>query len=167
MQEKWDGKVKARYIFQNKCSFPIFFCPLFWGMWKLLLLLYSIYISIFYFWVLQCTDKFSSWNHQAYWKKKKWSKCYLTTSNILKKLVWLLSFWIEYGNNCQLLFFPESKFNAYLCNLRWHHNRFQTLRRCYRGIFNFRHWKFGKLMSWVLLTSMPIFRLVEFVELQN
>ena len=100
-------------------------------------------------------------------RKKKWSKCYLTTSNILKKLVWLLSFWIEYGNNCQLLFFPESKFNAYLCNLRWHHNRFQTLRRCYRGIFNFRHWKFGKLMSWVLLTSMPIFRLVEFVELQN
>ena len=99
--------------------------------------------SIFYFWVLQCTDKFSSWNHQAYWKKKKWSKCYLTTSNILKKLVWLLSCWIEYGNNCQLLFFPECKFNGCLCNLRWHHNRFQTLRRYYGGIFNFRHWKFG------------------------
>ena len=34
-------------------------------------------------------------------------------------------------------FLPESKFNVYLCNLRWHHNRFQTLQRCYRGIFNF------------------------------
>ena len=25
----------------------------------------------------------------------------------------------------------------YLRNLRWHHNRFQTLRRCYECIFNF------------------------------
>ena len=31
-------------------------------------------------------------------------------------------------------FFPESKFNVYLCNLRWRHNRFQTLKRCYGGI---------------------------------
>ena len=25
MREKWDGKVTARYIFQNKCYFSIFF----------------------------------------------------------------------------------------------------------------------------------------------
>ena len=25
MQEKWDGKVTARYIFQNKCYFSVFF----------------------------------------------------------------------------------------------------------------------------------------------
>ena len=89
--------------------------------------------------MLQFTDRFSSLiNHQAYWEKKKiWSKCYLTMSSFLKKLVWLLSFWIEYGNNDQLFFFPESKFNVYLCNLRWHHIRFQALRRCYRGIFYF------------------------------
>ena len=76
-------------------------------------------------------------NHQALLKEKKISKCYLAISDFLKILVWLLSFRIEYGNNYQLLFFPESKFNVYLCNLRWHHNRFQTLRRCYGGIFNF------------------------------
>ena len=35
------------------------------------------------------------------------------------------------------LFFPESKFNVNLCNLRWHHNRFQTLRRHYGDIFHF------------------------------
>ena len=34
MQEKWDGKVTARYTFQNKCYFSIFYCPLFLGMWK-------------------------------------------------------------------------------------------------------------------------------------
>ena len=51
--------------------------------------------------------------------------------------VWLLLFWIEYGNNDQLFFFLESKMNVYLCNLRWHHNRFQTLRSCYGGIFDF------------------------------
>ena len=104
---------------------------------KCYLLLYSIYIFIFHFWILQFTDRFSSLNHQAYWKKKEiWSKYYLTISNFLQKLVWLLSFWIEYGNNYQLFFFAESKFNVYLCNVRCHHNRFQTL-RCYKGIFNF------------------------------
>ena len=102
-----------------------------------------IFIYIFnfyqdYFWMLQFTDRFSSLNHQACWKKKDiWSKCYLIISNFLKKVVWLLSFWIEYGNNYQLFFFLESKFNVYLCNLRWSHNRFQTLRRCYGPIFNF------------------------------
>ena len=40
-----------------------------------------------------------------------------------------------YGKNYQLFFF--SKFNVYLYNLRRHHNRFQTLRRFYWGIFNF------------------------------
>ena len=99
-------------------------------------------ISFFYFCMLQFTDRFSSLNHQAYWKKKNIrSKCYFTISNFLKKIVWLLSFWIEYGNNYQLFFFPESKFIVYLCNLRWHHNRFQTSRRCYGGIFNFPTWK--------------------------
>ena len=37
---------------------------------QFLLLLYSIYIFIFLFWMLQFTDRFSSLNHQAYWKKK-------------------------------------------------------------------------------------------------
>ena len=133
---------------------------------------YCFYIpymfSFFYFWMLQFTDRFSSLNHQAYWKKKEiWPKCYLTISNVLKKLVWLLSFWIEYGNNYQLFFFPECKFNVYLCHLRWHHNRFQTLKTCYVASLISRHWKFGKLISLLLVTSMPIFRLVEFVELQN
>ena len=32
-------------------------------------------------------------------RKQIWSKYYLTISNFLKKLVWLLSFWIEYGKN--------------------------------------------------------------------
>ena len=54
-------------------------------------------------------------------------------SNFLKKFVWLLSFWIEHDNNYQF-FSPECKFTVYLCNLSWCHNRFQTLRRCYRGI---------------------------------
>ena len=106
----------------------------------MLLLLYSIYVFNFYqdyFRMLQFTDKFSSLNHHGYWENKKWFKCYLIISNFLMKLVWLLSFWIEYGNNYQLFFFPESKFNVYLCNLRWCHSRFQTLRRCYEGIFNF------------------------------
>ena len=98
--------------------------------------------------MLQFTDRFSLLiikitDHQdrlliiKHTERKKWSKCYLTISNFLKKLVWLLSFWIEYGNNYQLIFLPESKFNVYMCNLRWHHNRFQTLRRFYGGIFNF------------------------------
>ena len=68
-----------------------------------------------YFWMLQFTDRFSSLNHQVYWKKKI-SKCSLTISNFLTKSVWLLSFWIEYGNNYQLSF-PESEFIVNLCNL--------------------------------------------------
>ena len=67
MQEICDEKVTARYIFQRKCYFSIFFCPSFIGMWKN-------------------------------------SKC---------------------------------TFNVYLCNLRRHHNRFHTLRRCHGGIINF------------------------------
>ena len=62
---------------------------------------------------------------------------HVAMSNFLKKLVWLLIFWTEYHNSYQLFFFPESKFNEYLCNLRWRHNRFQTLKRCYWGILNF------------------------------
>ena len=29
------------------------------------------------------------------------------------------------------------------------------------------HGKFGKFISWVIVTSMPVFRLIAFVELQN
>ena len=79
MQEKWDEKVTARYIFQNKCYFSIFFCPLFLGTWKNVLnfqnviCFYIPYIfSFFYFWMLQFTDRFSSLNHQVYWKKKRY-----------------------------------------------------------------------------------------------
>ena len=170
IHEKWDEKITARYIFQNKCYFSIFFCPLFLGTWKNVLnfqnviCFYIPYIfSFFYFWMLQFTDRFSSLNHQAYWKrKKKGSKCYLTISNF-HKTVWLLPFWIGYGNNYELFVFPESKFNVYLCNLGWHHNKFQTLTR---SLISW-HWKFGKLISCVLVISMPIFRFVEFVELQN
>ena len=136
----------------------------------MLLLLYPIYFfNVYqdYFWMLKFTDRFSLLNHQAYWKKKKLSKCYHTILNFLKKLVWLLSFCIEYDNNNQLFFFPESKFNVYLCNLRWCYNRFQTLRRCYRGVFNSLTLKIGEFDPWVLVTAMPIFRLVVFAELQN
>ena len=151
IQEKWDGKVTARYTSQNKCYFSIFFCPLFLSMWKnvfsfqnIIAIIFHIF-SIFYFRILQFTERFSSWNH--HWKKKKWSKCYLTISNFLKKLVWLLSFWIEYRKYYQLLFFPESKFNVYLCILRSHHNRFQTLKNVTGSSLIFWHWKFGKLIS--------------------
>ena len=91
--------------------------------------------------MLQSTDRFSPLNDQVYWEKKK-IKCYLTIRNFLKKLVWLLSFWIEYGNNYQLFFFPESKFNVYL---RWCHNRSKTLRRCFGCIFNFPTLKIWKI----------------------
>ena len=68
-----------------------------------------------------------------------WKSSPLTTRHITFQisLVWLQSFWIEYGNNYQLLFFPEFKFSAYLCNLRWRQNRFQNLKKCYGGIFSF------------------------------
>ena len=46
----------------------------------------------------------------------------------------------EYGNNYQLFFFPESKFNVCLCNLR-----FQSLSRCYGGIFNFQTLKIWEI----------------------
>ena len=110
------------------------------SIFRILSLLYSIYVFNLYqdnFWMLQFTDRFSSLNHQAYWKKKTWSKYYLTISDFLKKLVWLLSFWTEYGKTYQLFFFPKSKLDIYLCNLRWRNNRFQSLRRCCSGIFNF------------------------------
>ena len=110
------------------------------SIFRILLLLCSVYVFNFYcdhFWMLQFTDRFSSLNHQAYQKKKIWPKCYFTISDFHKKLIWLLPFWFEYGNNDQLFCFPESKFNVYLCNLRWFHGRFQTLRRFYGGIFNF------------------------------
>ena len=127
--------------------------------------MFSIFIKIIFVWYNVLID-LAPWIIKHTERKKIWSKCYTTISNFLKKLVWLLSFWTEYGNNYQLFFLPESKFNVYLHNLRWRHNRFQTL-RCYGGISNFATLKFGKLIPWVLVTSMPIFRPVAFTELLN
>ena len=133
-------------------------------MWKMylifrvLLLLYSIYIFIFF--IFECYSLLINLvleiiKHAE--RKKIWSKFYLTISNFLKKLAWLLWFWIEYGSN--YLFFFQNLSSG----------RFQTLRRwdVMGASLISQHWIFGKLISWVLLTSMPIFRLVEFVELQN
>ena len=119
--------------------------------------------------MLQFTDRFSSLNHQTYWKKKIWPKAYLTISDFLKRLVWLLSFWIEYGNNYQLLFFPESKFNVYLWNLRWHQSRFQTLTRYYRGIFNFpslKIWKIDLLGTCYIHANFQTCRVCRTAELE-
>ena len=105
----------------------------------MLLLLYSIYVFSFYqgyFWMLQLTDRFSSINHQTYWKKTI-SKGYLTIATFLKKLVLSTIILDGIWQWLSIFFFPESKFNVCLCNLRWRHNRFETLRRCYWGIFNF------------------------------
>ena len=102
-------------------------------------------------------------------RKKKWFKCYLVISNFLKKSVWLLSFWIEYGNNYQLVFFPESKFNVYLCNLRWCHNRLQTLRRCYRGIFDFltlKAWKIDLLGTYYIHADFQTCSICKTAELE-
>ena len=145
MENRMEKQHKETF-FKTNVTFSSFFDLLFLDMWKInsifriLSLLYSIYVFNFYqdnFWMLQFTDRFSSLNHQAYWKKKTWSKYYLTISNFLKKLVWLLSFWTEYGKTYQLFFFPKSKLDIYLWNLRWRNNRFQSLRRCCRGILNF------------------------------
>ena len=118
--------------------------------------------------MLQSTYRFSPLNHQVYWEKKK-IKCYLTIPNFLKKLVWLLSFWIEYGNNYQLFFFPESKFNVYLRNLRWCHNRLQTLRRCFGCIFNFptlKIWEIDLLGTCYIHANFQTYRICRTVELE-
>ena len=171
MQEKWDEKVTARYIFQNTHYFFIFFLPFILRYVKKctqFLECYCFYIpyifSYFYFWMLQFTDRFSSLNHQAYWQKKKiGSKCYLKISNFLKTLVWLLSFWIEYENNYL------TKINIYLCNLRWHHDRFPTLRRCYWGIFNFptlRIWQIDLLGTCYIHANFQTCRICRTAELE-
>ena len=149
----------TRYIFQNKCHFSIFFlryvkkCTQFSECYCCYIpYIFSIFIFECYNLLIDLVPEITK--HTEHTERKKiWAQCYLTISDFLKKLVWLLSFWIEYGNNYQLLFFPESKLNVYLCNLRWHDNRFQTLRRCYRGIFKFLTLK---LISWVPVTSMLI-----------
>ena len=103
-------------------------------MWKMylifrvLLLLYSIYIFIFF--IFECYSLLINLvleiiKHAE--RKKIWSKFYLTISNFLKKLAWLLWFWIEYGSNYPF-FFPESKFSKI--------SDFKEM-RCYGGIFNF------------------------------
>ena len=136
----------------------------------MLLLWCSIYILNFcqdYFWMLQFTGRFSSLNNQAYWKKR--SRCYLSISKFLKTLVWLLSFWIEYGNNYQLSCLPESNFHVYLSNLRWCHKRFQILRRCYRDIFNFpilNVWEIDLLCTCYIHASFPICSICGTVELE-
>ena len=100
------------------------------------LLLYSIYIFIFLF-LNVAIYWFSSLNHQAYWKKKKiWSKCYLTYQISSR----IYSDYCHFGLSMAIIinysFFQNVRL-MYICNLRRHHNRFQTLRRCHGGIFNF------------------------------
>ena len=143
---EWKSNIN---IHSSKQMLFFSFCALFLGKWKNVLKFRMLLISRWsfyqdYFWKLQYTDRFSSLNHRTY-RREKISKCYLIISHFHKKLVWLLSFWIEYGSNYQLLFFPESKFNVYLWNLRWCHYRFKTLRIYYRGFFNFPTSKIWKI----------------------
>ena len=70
IQEKWDGKVPQTSIFQNKCYFSIFFALFLRNAKKCAQSLECYYFYEDYFWMLQFTDRFSSLNHQAYWKKK-------------------------------------------------------------------------------------------------
>ena len=101
-------------------------------------------------------------------REKKGSKCYLTISNF-HKTVWLLPFWIGYSNNYELFVFPESKFNVYLCNLGWHHNKFQTLTRCYGGIFNFltlKIWEIDLLCTCYIHAHFQICRICRTAELE-
>ena len=152
------------------------FCNLFLGMWKNVYTQFSecycYYIpyifSIFYF---ECYNLLLDLVPKIikHTERKKIYKCYLAISNCLKKLVWLLSFWIECGNNYQLLFFPESKFNVYLWNLRWHPNRFQTLRRCYGGIFNFltlKIWEIDLLGTCYIHADFQTSRICRTAELE-
>ena len=113
-----------------------------------LLLLYSIYVFNFYqdnFWMLQFTDRFSSLNHQAYWKKKNMIEILPYHLKFPQEisLITIILDWV--WQKLLIILFPESKLNIYLCNLRWHDNRFQTLRRCYRGIFNFQTLKIWEI----------------------
>ena len=55
----------------------------------------------------------------------------------------------------------------YICNLRWHHNKFQTLSRCCRGIFNFLTLKIREIDLPGTCYIYADFQTVLFVELQN
>ena len=126
-------------------------------MWKmclifrLLLLSYSIYVLSFsqdYFWILHFTARFSSLNHQEYWKKI-WFKClvpyHATFSQGISLITIILdSVWQYYQF---LFFFHNLLFHVYLCNLRWNHNRFQTSEMLQGASFISQYWKFGKLIS--------------------
>ena len=49
MREKWDGKVTKIYItFQNKCYFPIYFCPLFFDIYVKKCTHFHDSVTIFY-----------------------------------------------------------------------------------------------------------------------
>ena len=55
----------------------------------------------------------------------------------------------------------------YICNLRWRHSRFRTLRRCCRGIFNFltlKIWEIDLLGTCYIYTDLET---CSIVELQN
>ena len=58
IHEKWDEKITARYIFQNKCYFSIFFCPSFLGMCKNVLnfqiVIAFIFHIYFHFFIFGC-----------------------------------------------------------------------------------------------------------------
>ena len=76
----WKSNIKSTF-FQTNITFPSLFA-LYCLVWEkicsifgMLLLLYSRYAFNFYqdyFWMLQYTHRFSSLNHQGYWKKKKY-----------------------------------------------------------------------------------------------
>ena len=77
MQEKWDGKVTAKVYFSKQMFLFHLFLPFILRYVKnvlnfqsIITIIFHIYFHFFYFWMLQFTDKFSSWNHQACWKKK-------------------------------------------------------------------------------------------------
>ena len=83
--------------------------------------------------------------------------------------MWLLSFWVEYDNNYYYFFFWESKFIVYLCNLRCHHNRFQTLRGCCRGIFNFPTliiWEIDLFGTFYIHADFQTYRIYRTAELE-
>ena len=76
-RKKKKKKSQQVIFFKTSVTFPSFFVlysyvyeKSIYSIFRMLLLLYSIYIFIFLLWMLQFTDRFSSLNHQAYWKKK-------------------------------------------------------------------------------------------------
>ena len=103
-------------------------------------------------------------------RKKIWSKYDLTISNFLKNisLVTIVLAWL-WQQLSIIVFSPESKFNVYLCNLRWWHNRSQTLRRCYWSIFSFQAlkiWEIDLLDTCYIHTDFQISTICRTTELE-